>query len=567
MQDRKTGYLSKSVILIAVISAILTNYSTKLWTSGGSVIRSDVKSYYSYLPATVIYKDLRLEFLEPGSDLYLKMSPITTSKGSFLIVTSCGMALLYAPFFFTAHAIALITSYQADGYSLPYEFALQLSALFYFLLGLVFTRKLLKHFFDEKITALTLLSIAIGTNLFYYTTLEAPLSHAFNFGLIALFAWLTLKWHEKPHIKNTLATGLLLGLITLVRPTNILVVLFFILWDIKNVNQLKQRILFFLRQYRQIIIMLICFLIIWIPQLAYWNLITGQWVFFSYGEKGAGFFFSNPQIFNILFSFKKGWFIYTPVMALAFAGIFFMPKRVPQAALPVTVYILAMVYVLSSWWNWWFGGGFGLRAFTDTYAIMAIPLAALIKTSFQKKYTAIPTMAIILTLIWYNTFQIRQYRQGAIHYSWMNKEAYKETFLKRKPTQRFWQVLTIPDQEKARKGIYVEKPFPYTREENKRTLRKEMMKHLKKQQTPMDSLKAISKTDKALDNNIKNYIQQNIDQYIYTHKKEEMRNIVAPLMKDSHYMSQIERRAKERGVSKDSILVLDGLYRYREGYW
>ncbi len=567
MQINKNAYLSKGVILLSVVSVILVNFNTRLWESGGKVIQSDVKSYYSYLPATFIYKDLSLDFLEPESDLYKKMSPVTTKEGAYLIVTSCGMALLYAPFFFAAHAVAVFSPYQADGYSLPYAFALNFSALFYFLLGLVFTRKLLRHFFDEKITALTLLAIAIGTNLFYYTTFEAPLSHAFNFGLIGLFVWLTMKWHQSPTLKITLFTGLLLGLITLVRPTNILVVLLFILWDVKTLKDFKQRICFFLQRYSLIAIMLLCFLVIWIPQFAYWNHITGQWLFFSYGEKDAGFFFSNPQILNILFSFKKGWFLYTPVMAMAFLGIFFMIPRLPQAVLPVSVYILAMIYVLSSWWNWWFGGGLGLRSFIDTYAIMAIPLAALLDISFRKKTTAILVTGILITLIWYNTFQIRQYRSGAIHYSWMNKEAYKETFLKINPTQRFWQVLTIPDQEKARQGKYVEKPFPYGREENKRILRKELENHIRKQKPVMDSLKTISNNDKQLENNLRNYMQKTIDHYIYTHKKDKMMEIITPLMEDSHYMSEIGRRARERGVNTDSILILDALYRYREGYW
>ena len=39
----------------------------------------------------------------------------------------------------------------------------------------------------------------------------------------------------------------------------------------------------------------------------------------------------------------------------------------------------------------------------------------------------------------------------------MNKEAYWETFLKLRPTARYWEVITIPDYDKAREGVYVDK--------------------------------------------------------------------------------------------------------------
>ena len=78
-----------------------------------------------------------------------------------------GMSILYAPFFGMAHVYAKASAYEADGYSMPYRFALVFSALFYVLVGLLFLRKTLKHFFDEGVTSLVLLAVGIGTNLFY----------------------------------------------------------------------------------------------------------------------------------------------------------------------------------------------------------------------------------------------------------------------------------------------------------------------------------------------------------------------------------------------------------------
>ena len=56
------------VILAIVVSYMVTNFIHHNWTKDGpgerGVIHWDVISYYSYLPATFIYGDLSMGFLE-----------------------------------------------------------------------------------------------------------------------------------------------------------------------------------------------------------------------------------------------------------------------------------------------------------------------------------------------------------------------------------------------------------------------------------------------------------------------------------------------------------------------
>jgi hypothetical protein len=113
-----------------------------------------------------------------------------------------------------------------------------------------------------------------------------------------------------------------------------------------------------------------------------------------------------------------------------------------------------MIYILSSWWSWWFGGGYGNRAFIDFYGIMAIPLASVIMYFLKKKYTNIVFLGIISVLIWYNTFQVKQYLTGALHYWSMSKEMYWEQFLKKERTEHYKEIIMIPDNEAALKGIF-----------------------------------------------------------------------------------------------------------------
>jgi len=113
-----------------------------------------------------------------------------------------------------------------------------------------------------------------------------------------------------------------------------------------------------------------------------------------------------------------------------------------------------MIYVLSSWWSWWFGGGYGNRAFIDFYGIMAIPLASIIMYFSKQKLIRIPFFGVLLTLIWYNNFQISQYKTGALHYWSMTKEMYWEQFLIKNRTDHFREIIMIPDHEAAHQGVF-----------------------------------------------------------------------------------------------------------------
>ena len=174
----------RSLLAIGFIflSTVLINFSHHRWQQEDKIIVWDIKSYYAYLPATFIYQDLSLDFIHDESGKFKDLIwPIETPLKKKAIITTMGMSVLYAPFFGMAHVYAKASDYEADGYSMPYRFALVFSALFYVLVGLLFLRKTLKHFFDERVTSLVLLAVGIGTNLFYYMTYEAAMPHAFNF--------------------------------------------------------------------------------------------------------------------------------------------------------------------------------------------------------------------------------------------------------------------------------------------------------------------------------------------------------------------------------------------------
>ncbi len=450
---------SKLVIFVTAIIVLLCMFNVKFWKQKNRVICWDVISYYAYLPATFVYDDVTLDFVNKGSlDKEVQFWPIKTPIGKNAIKTSMGMSFLYAPFFFLGHFYALHSHYAANGFTLPYKFALMMSSLFYLLIGLFFLRKVLLKYYSETVTGITLIAIFFGTNLFYYSAYEATLSHVYSFSLIAIFIYLTLKWHKNPSVKNSILIGLLFGLISLVRPSNIIVILIFIFWSTKSLKDIGKRFTFLIKSYQLILIMILSFIIVWIPQFIYWKIVSGSFLYYSYSNN-EHFFFNNPQIINGLFSYRKGWLLYTPIMSFALLGIIVLYKKNKEFFLPILIFLLVNVYIIFSWWAWWYGGCYGARALIDSYSILAIPFAAFVDLLIrQKKLLKISGLVLIFTLVLFSVFQTSQYYYGEIHWDSMSKKAYWATFGKLSKPDNFQQLLEHPDYAKAKKGIQAVMP-------------------------------------------------------------------------------------------------------------
>jgi len=453
MKKTSTQYSLISILVIILICSYSV-FNTKYWKSQERVINWDVISYYAYLPAFFVHHDIKLSFLEDAKEDYSrKFWPETIDGNKKVIKTSMGQAILYSPFFLTAHAYCKITGTEADGFSEPYRFMLKMSTLIFLFLGIFYLRKLLLRYFTEQTTAITLLLVVLGTNLFHYATFELPMTHAYNFCLFILFLYHSIEWHQNITIKRSIVLGLLSGLIVLVRPTNILILFIFLLWDVKSLKELPLRAKLLLKNYPQLLFMAITAFAVWIPQLIYWKTVTGQWLFFSY--VGERFYFDQPHIIDGLFSFRKGWFVYTPIMLFAMLGLFFMRKKLASLQLPLIIFKVLNIYIILSWWCWWYGGGFGLRAFIDAYSLLAFPLAIVIEYSIsaRKKITRILSIVGITILLAHGIFQNFQYHYGSIHWDSMTKEAYLDSFGRLYPSKDFYELIKAPDYDNARKGL------------------------------------------------------------------------------------------------------------------
>jgi hypothetical protein len=448
MKIKKRDLSTYSIVFSVFVISVLI-FTSKPWRHDNQVICSDVVIYYSYLPATFIFDDIRFEKHETLSKGIFW--PEKAPNGNNIIKTSMGMSFLFAPSFFVGHFFAKLLGYPAYGFSEPYKIALLIGAILYLIVGLFFLRKILKVFFSDEITTITIIAMALGTNLTHYASREATMTHLYSFTLFSIFIWGTIRWYKTPRLTSLMLLGALTGLISLIRPTNTLILVFFFLYGVSSWESLIQRIQYFLKHFHWIILMFFAFLLIWIPQFIYWKTITGNFFYFSY--KGESFFFNNPQLMNGLFSYRKGWFLYTPLIMLAIIGIPFMFKQIKEVSWAVSIFIVLNIYIVLSWWCWWYGGGFSQRAMVDSYVFLALPFATLLTVAKKAgKYVSYALSILVLVLILHNQYEVEQYKYGAIHYDSMTKAAYWESFGHLHPPGEFWPLLKSPDVEKALKG-------------------------------------------------------------------------------------------------------------------
>lgn len=423
---------SKNIIIlcIAVCLFITTNihWGKNKWQN---IIEADARGYYAYLPAAFIYQDLNFAFYDSVEKVKYFNPNWTYEYRSTVDCTIvnkyfCGTAIAQAPFFLIAHALTYLTGNEPDGYSRIYMLSITIAALFYLFLGLLFTDKLLLLYnIKTNIRILVLPAILFGTNLFFYSIGEMGMSHVYSFAFISMFCYYAKKYFIGFQGRNLFLILVLTGIIFLIRPLNILIILIvpFLAESIYNfvsgIRTLKDNV-------RYLMPGLISMLFIMSIQSMIYKISTDNFWVDSY--PGEDFDFANPHFFSILFSYKKGLFLYTPIYLLAISGLWFIYKNNKYEFFTFSAFFIVLTFVLSSWWNWWYGGSFSSRVYVEYLPIFAILLSVLLK-SIRHNILKVIFPVLIFSLIILCQFQTYQYRYYIIHWEDMTKEKYWNAFL------------------------------------------------------------------------------------------------------------------------------------------
>jgi hypothetical protein len=424
------------ILIIYVIGFFKIN----TWTT--NLYGGDSHGYYLHVVSAFRYHDIgdysrsiaslqkrQPGYIDPRTDPYgIRL----TEKGKYYIKYTVGVGVLETPFFFIAHIISLLSDqYEPDGWSKPYLLAVGLGAILYILIGLYFLLCVLRRYFDQNIAGLTILSIALATNLFYQGT-YVTMAHGFLFFLYCMLIFSVVRFYDKPTNMRAIAIGSIIGLITITRIPEIISAVIPLFWGVYNRTTVRNRLLFLKHNIAKFLICCVAFLSVLSIQIAYWYYVSGELFFDPY--KGEGFNFLKPHILDGLFNFSNGWLIYTPIMALSIVGCLWLKKYCPDIRLPLVIFVCLQAYIHYSYYAWTFFPGFGSRPMVETYPLLAFGLAALFQRSVGIRMTRLLPFATLVFFGSLNLFQTWQQSQGITYSERHNRAFYLASFGKTTPT-------------------------------------------------------------------------------------------------------------------------------------
>jgi len=418
------------ILILSFFTASNVKWGDDRWNG---LIAYDGHGYYAYLPAIFIYNDLNYSFYDNEllkdrkERALLNYDYREDVNGGKVNKYFVGTALAELPFFLAAHVLSSPLGYENNGYSKIYYIFISIAAIFYVFVGLWFFSKTLELYKISKfIRAISVLAIFFGTHLFYYSLFEPAMSHVYSFAFVSMFIFFGKKYFQDSRTIYILVLSGLLGMITIIRPVNALVI-FLLPFLAGSWQSFTTGLLFKFKDIlRNLLAGILPFLLLIFMQLLMYKISTGNFIVYSYNEEG--FNFLDPQIFNILFSYKKGLFVYTPLCFLSLFGFYFLRKN-PFETISLFAFLLLITYVFSSWWNWYYGGSFSSRVYVEFLSLFGILLAVLLEQLKTKKYFLMFFLFVFI-LVLFNQKQTYLYRKAVIHYVDMNKERYWNTFFR-----------------------------------------------------------------------------------------------------------------------------------------
>lgn len=467
MFNSSTSYARLALVLVFAITAITSLVRNEVFQGTTNVINWDGYGYYAYLPGAFVYGDIsayafaedHFEKYEVSSDIYQLME---VDNGSRFPIYNIGLAVVWAPAFLVTHGITALTGMApADGMSYPYQLMVLLMMLLFAFLGLLYLKRFLALFFADAVVAIILLGLGLGTNLFYYIVEHPDMTHGYLFALYAMFLYSFARGYASPTLalergsvgpsvsgqpvarKYLIYCGLLAGLMCLIRSSEIVVFAIPAFYGLKNWSTLQRN---FWRTLPIFGIALAVFSI----QLIYYKAGTGSW--WQNGYAGLGFDWLSPHLYEGFIGYRRGWLVYTPLMAFALLGIGWLRKG---WLLPILIFTLGNCYLLFSWHIWWYGNTFGSRPVVQSYAILALPLGALLTwlvgavagarkgwngakeegtegTPGRSKFIKPLLLVALIPFIVLNLFQHWQYNQRILPLDFVNKTYYWHVFGKTK---------------------------------------------------------------------------------------------------------------------------------------
>jgi hypothetical protein len=406
----------KFLILIFVLTVPLCN----AW------VRGDGVGYYANARAMLIEHrlDFRKDWLAANTSFRMGrvdsagqiLADQFTSTGHLNNHFSVGPAILWFPFLLAAHAFVHLNEafgglIAADGFSLPYTLAMALGTAFYGFLAVWISFQLARKYVPEKWAFLATMGIWFASSLPVYMYFNPSWSHAHSAFTVALFLWYWDRTREGRTWVQWIILGLISGLMMDVYYVNAVLLIVPLLeslilyWNGVKSNQIAVVGRLFCQNVLFTLIIFIAFL----PTLVAKRVIYGSYWNFGYTEP---WHFASPAFLKVCFASEHGLFSWTPIVALAVVGLFFLRRRDKLLSLYSIVAFASYLYAIGCYEDWAGISSFGSRFFVSLTPFFILGLAAFFEWmaySWRERPANILATSITALLIVWNLGLIFQW--------------------------------------------------------------------------------------------------------------------------------------------------------------
>jgi len=378
-------------ILLVQCVVFVDIYKTQLKSWDSSPLTWDVAGHYMYLPCFHYDNLLKLDNwknwvkqynINGGSESFYQ-AYVNKNTNNYVLKYPIGMSLMYAPAFY----ISKISDNNSNktGFTFPYRISIYAWSILFCFLGLVVMRLNLLYYYSDFTVSFSLMFIFFGTNYFMYSNYSSATPHGYLFTIYALIIFFCIEVFEKNKFNYLIIIAILIGLCTIIRPTDILIAILPISWTVKKYFSLQSLFDFFSKERKRLLLSVLFFISVISIQLIYWKISSGKLVTWSY-ESEEGFRFLKPFFLECFFSYKKGWLVYTPLMLFALLGFISLYFQNKKLFIICFIFSFINIWVLFSWKTWWYGGSFSMRAVIQMYAILLFPLCSLIEFLYNRRF-------------------------------------------------------------------------------------------------------------------------------------------------------------------------------------
>jgi hypothetical protein len=381
----------------------------------GRIVVGDAMHEYVQLRSAVFDRDLRF------TNEYLRLYGLTprtvddetrwivdvNETGHVKNLMPIGPALLWAPAYLLTTAGVWVADrfgagYPLDGYGRVFQASAGYTGILAATLAAWLSFLAAAAFFDRRSAIWGTLVIWLGSSALYYSVISPTYSHAPSMLAVSLFFYVWIRTRGRNDVFRYAVLGVLVGAAALMRWQDA------VLFVVPALDALvSARANGWTAALERIGAAAVGAIVAFTPQMVVWQRLYGHPLTIP---QGASFMqWTSPALIPVLFSDNHGLFTWTPVIALACAGLVWLVRRAPLTGAAPMAFLAVSWYVNASVADWWAGEAFGARRFVGCFIIFVLGAAAVFELwkTHPVRIAACAATFVVLTLlllVQYQTF-------------------------------------------------------------------------------------------------------------------------------------------------------------------